>query len=175
MNSDVWINGVHLGRRPFGYIRFGYDITPHLCRGVNVVAVRVDNSLQPNSRWYSGSGIYRHVWLTIADPLHVAHWGTFITTPRADSAGADVLVRTKIENAHISTRSGVVRVGGRRQQRARGGTGRIRHSRSPPARPIELAQRMPVASPQLWSRGGDRRCTPCALEGPRRGHAAPTW
>jgi len=150
MNSDVWINGVHLGKRPFGYASLAYDITPHMVRGVNVVAVRVDNSRQPNSRWYTGSGIYRHVWLTIANPLHVAHWGTFITTPRADSAGADVLVRTKIENAHPATRSGVVRVavvdgGGREVARAdssfsvtAGGS-------------IELAQRMPVASPRLWS------------------------
>ncbi|HEV8214657.1 MAG TPA: hypothetical protein VGP95_02450, partial [Gemmatimonadaceae bacterium] len=65
MNSDVWINGVHLGKRPYGYISFAYDISHHLVPGVNVVAVRVDNSSQPNSRWYSGSGIYRHVWLTL--------------------------------------------------------------------------------------------------------------
>ena len=63
--------------------------------GVNVVAVRVDNSSQPNSRWYSGSGIYRHVWLTLSDSLHVAHWGTYVTTPRADSMRADVVVRTQ--------------------------------------------------------------------------------
>ena len=55
MNSDVWINGVHLGRRPYGYISFAYDITRHLVPGVNLVAVRVDNSLQPNSRWYTGA------------------------------------------------------------------------------------------------------------------------
>ena len=66
MNSDVWINGVHLGKRPYGYISFAYDISKQLVPGVNVVAVRVDNSSQPNSRWYAGSGIYRHVWLTLA-------------------------------------------------------------------------------------------------------------
>jgi beta-galactosidase len=82
MNSDVWINGAHLGRRPYGYVSFAYDVTPHLVSGVNVVAVRVDNSRQPNSRWYTGSGFYRHVWLTIVDRLHVGHWGTFVTTPR---------------------------------------------------------------------------------------------
>ena len=95
MNSDVWINGVHLGKRPYGYISFAYDISHHVVPGVNVVAVRVDNSSQPNSRWYSGSGIDRHVWLTLSDSLHVAHWGTYVTTPRADSTRADVVVRTQ--------------------------------------------------------------------------------
>ncbi len=98
MNSDVWINGVHLGHRPYGYTSLSYDVTRHLVPGVNVVAVRVDNSLQPNSRWYTGSGIYRHTWLTIADPLHVAHWGTVVTTPHVDSARALVLVRTRVNN-----------------------------------------------------------------------------
>ena len=92
MNSDVWINGVHLGKRPYGYVSFAYDISHDIVPGVNVVAVRVDNSNQPNSRWYSGSGIDRHVWLTLSDSLHVAHWGTYVTTPRADSTRADVVV-----------------------------------------------------------------------------------
>lgn len=74
-NSDVWINGHHLGHRPFGYVSFHYDLTPYLVDGENVLAVRVDNSRQPNSRWYSGSGIYRHVWLTITDPLHIGPCG----------------------------------------------------------------------------------------------------
>ena len=63
MNSSVYINGHLLGTRPYGYISFQYDLTPYLRRGAdNVIAVRVDNSDQPNSRWYSGCGIYRHVW-----------------------------------------------------------------------------------------------------------------
>src|SRR5512146_2550251 len=96
MNSDVWINGVQLGRRPYGYSGFVYDITKHLVPGVNVVAVRVDNSAQPNSRWYTGSGIYRHVWLTLVDPLHMGHWGTYVTTPRVDSSSAEVVLRTHV-------------------------------------------------------------------------------
>src|SRR5207245_6674466 len=62
-NSEVWINGHYLGKRPYGYSSFSYELTPHLRYGTagNVIAVRVDNSQQPNSRWYSGSGIYRHV------------------------------------------------------------------------------------------------------------------
>jgi beta-galactosidase len=105
-NSDVWINGQHLGHRPYGYISFAYDLTPHLVEGKNVVAVRVDNSRQPNSRWYSGSGIYRHVWLNATDPLHVAQWGTFVTTPEVDSARAVVDVRTRLVNDGPSIRRG---------------------------------------------------------------------
>ena len=75
MNSTVYVNGQKVGLRPYGYSSFEYDITPYLRQGENVVAVRVDNSDQPNSRWYSGCGIYRHVWLTRTAPVHVAHWG----------------------------------------------------------------------------------------------------
>jgi beta-galactosidase len=108
-NSDVWINGVHLGQRPYGYIGFHYDLTPHLLEGTNVVAVRVDNSNQPNSRWYSGSGIYRHVWLTSTAPLHVAPWGVFVFTPRVDSASATVSVRTRVVNEGTTFRRGELR------------------------------------------------------------------
>ncbi len=78
MNSTVWINGVELGTRPYGYISFSYDLTPHInWDGDNVIAVRVNNSDQPNSRWYSGCGIYRNVWLRIQNPAHIAQWGVF--------------------------------------------------------------------------------------------------
>ena len=98
MNSDVWINGQHLGKHPYGYTSFYYDLTPYIIKGENIIAVKVDNSLQPNSRWYSGSGIYRHVWLNIAGPVHIAQWGTYITTPLAEPSTATVAVRTSIEN-----------------------------------------------------------------------------
>lgn len=77
MNSTVYVNGQKVGFRPYGYSSFEYDITPYVKEGDNVVAVKVDNSDQPNSRWYSGCGIYRHVWLTTTAPTHVAHWGVF--------------------------------------------------------------------------------------------------
>lgn len=150
MNSDVWLNGVHLGKRPFGYVSFAYDISRQLRPGVNVVAVRVDNSRQPNSRWYTGSGIYRHVWLTIADPLRVAHWGTFVTTPRVDSAGADVVSRTRLRNDHRTVRQGILRsviVDSAGREVAR--------SESPfsvaMGQVAELEQRMAVTTPRLWS------------------------
>jgi beta-galactosidase len=109
MNSDVWINGQHLGKHPYGYTSFYYDLTPFVKRGENIIAVRVDNSLQPNSRWYSGSGIYRHVWLNTAGPVHVAQWGTYITTPEVTSSSATVTVRTSIENHYQITKNMILR------------------------------------------------------------------
>src|SRR5215211_3686467 len=81
MNSDVWLNGHHLGNHPHGYTPFYYDLTPYLrpAGQENVLAVKVKNEGR-NSRWYSGPGIYRHVWLTATDPIHVAPWGIYITT-----------------------------------------------------------------------------------------------
>ncbi|MBN2390908.1 MAG: beta galactosidase jelly roll domain-containing protein, partial [Anaerolineae bacterium] len=82
MNAEVWLNGTLLGRHPYGYTSFGYDLTPYLnVGGENVLRVMVDNNYQRNSRWYSGSGIYRHVWLMVTNPVHVAQWGVSITTP----------------------------------------------------------------------------------------------
>ena len=101
MNSDVWINGHYLGKRPNGYISFRYDLTPHVKFGedTNVIAVKVDNSLQPNSRWYSGSGIYRNVRLVMTDPVHVELWGTYVTTPEVNEARAAVAIHTTVRNA----------------------------------------------------------------------------
>jgi beta-galactosidase len=150
MNSDVWINGVHLGRRPYGYISFAYDVSEHLVPGVNVVVVRVDNSRQPSSRWYTGSGIYRHVWLTIADRLHVGHWGTYVTTPRADSSGADVLARTVVENGYGTPRKGVLRsvvVDSSGHEVARVET----PFSLAPGQKAGLEQHLGVESPRLWS------------------------
>lgn len=99
MNSSVWINGHLLGTRPFGYISFTYDLTPYLRYGrVNHIRVRVDNSDQPNSRWYSGCGLYRNVWLTKSGPVHFADNGIFIT-PTVDSDGrGKVTVKADVVN-----------------------------------------------------------------------------
>ena len=97
--SEVWINGNYLGMRPYGYSSFRYDLTPYLnFGGENVIAVKVDNSEQPNSRWYSGSGIYRNVWLVKTGKVYVDHWGTFVTTPKVDAKNTTVEVKTKIVN-----------------------------------------------------------------------------
>ena len=87
MNAEVWLNEHFLCRHPYGYTTFQVDLTPYLNLGKpNTLKVRVDNSAQLNSRWYSGSGIYRPVWLMVAEPVHVAHWGVFVTTPAVSAA-----------------------------------------------------------------------------------------
>lgn len=113
MNSSVWINGHLLGTRPYGYISFSYDLTPYInWGGDNVIAVKVDNSDQPNSRWYSGCGIYRDVRIVKTNPVHVAQWGTYINTEITDQATI-VNVEVTIENdspdpAEITVWSGIV-------------------------------------------------------------------
>ncbi|MGI4729250.1 MAG: beta-galactosidase GalB [Janthinobacterium lividum] len=98
--SQVWINGHLLGMRPNGYISFRYNLTPYLFYGnkKNVVVVKADNSVQPNSRWYSGSGIYRNVWLVTTPKLAVNHWGTFVTTPKVSQQSASINIKTNIRN-----------------------------------------------------------------------------
>ncbi|WNH13053.1 sugar-binding domain-containing protein [Thalassobellus suaedae] len=100
-NSDVWINGKHLGKRPNGYISLNYNLTPFLKFGknaTNVIAVKADNTIQPASRWYTGAGIYRHVRLVTVNPTHFKHWGTFITTPVVTANKGVVNIKSDIEN-----------------------------------------------------------------------------
>lgn len=98
-DSEVWINGTLLGKRPNGYISFSYDLTPYIKTGSdNLIAVRVDNTKQPNSRWYSGSGIYRHVRLVKTDPVHVNQWGTYVTTPLINNDSAKIAIETSVQN-----------------------------------------------------------------------------
>ena len=104
-NSDVWINGHHLGQRPYGYSSFAYDLTPYANFGTkaNVLAVRVDHSEAADSRFYTGSGIYRHVWLVTTQPVHVDQWGTYVYTPVASEAGALVSVEATAVNGSKSS------------------------------------------------------------------------
>ena len=98
-DATVYLNGKKLGTHPYGYTAFTIDLTPELnFAGTNVLAVRVDNSAQPNSRWYSGSGIYRHVRVIVTNPTHVAHWGVFVTTPEVSSTAAKISLLTKLAN-----------------------------------------------------------------------------
>ncbi len=101
MNSDVWVNGHYLGNRPYGYSSFRYLLTPYLKFGSeeNTFLVKVNNLQQPNSRWYSGSGIYRNVWLVTTNKIHVNHWGTFITTPIINKQQASVVLNTQVVNS----------------------------------------------------------------------------
>jgi len=90
-NSTVYLNGHKLGNRPYGFISFEYEMTPYINRnGENVIAVRVDNSDQPNCRWYSGSGIYRHVYIKKTAQNRIANWGVHVTPTLQESGSASV-------------------------------------------------------------------------------------
>jgi beta-galactosidase len=97
-NADVYCNGELLGHRPYGYVSFSYDLTPHLHTGKNIIAVRVDNSQQPASRWYPGAGINRQVRLINTSDIHIIPWGDIITTPKVSTESATVHVRTTVIN-----------------------------------------------------------------------------
>src|SRR6516162_9579412 len=98
-NATIYLNGQKLGFHPYAYTSFDFDLTPLLkFDESNVLALRVDCSDQPSSRWYTGSGIYRHVRVVITEPTHVAHWGVFVTTPDASRGSARVLLSTKVAN-----------------------------------------------------------------------------
>ena len=104
-NSDVWINGFHLGKRPYGYSSFGYELSGHLNFGKdNVIAVRADNSGQPASRWYAGAGIYRHVRLVETGQVYLEKWATFVSTPKVSTAEATVNIKTEVVNRSTSAR-----------------------------------------------------------------------
>lgn len=98
--SDVYINGHHLGFRPYGFCSIEYDLTPYLdYDGENVIAVRVNRSgVKDVARWYTGSGIYRHAWLQVTNPVHVATYGTYVTTPSVSEDKAEIRIMTTLEN-----------------------------------------------------------------------------
>ena len=151
-NSEVWINGNYLGKRPYGYSSFRYELSPYLNFGtkVNVIAVKVDNSAQPNSRWYSGSGIYRNVWLVITNKVFVDHWGTSVTTPEVTETSAKITIKTKISNrsskAQIATLTTVLLnpVG---RTVAHSSVKEIINANSI----VEANQTLDVRNPSLWS------------------------
>lgn len=109
-NSEVWINGHSLGVRPNGYISFSYELSKYLKFGneKNVLAVRVDNAAQPNSRWYSGSGIYRNVRLVSTSTIAVKQWGTFVTTPQVNTQQANVSLQISLRNQQ--KKSGLIKI-----------------------------------------------------------------
>ena len=139
MNSTVYINGHKLGTRPYGYSTFEYDLTPYIYKkGDNVIAVKVDNSDQPNSRWYSGCGIYRHVWLTkTLKEAYIPQWGQYVaTTPKGD-------VRVKVDfhangsRMKLSIRNTIYDAAGKVVARSQGNQN----------------QKLKVRKPHLWSIG----------------------
>lgn len=147
--SEVFINGHSLGKRPNGYISFRYDLTPYLQFGgrVNTMVVKVDNSQQPNSRWYSGSGIYRHVWLVKKQPVHIEKYGVQVTTPQITARQAELLIHTQWEGAaapgaNLELRHTVYDQNGKLVK-----TVQVPVS----AGEQEKALTVPVANPVLWS------------------------
>ncbi|HWC96420.1 MAG TPA: glycoside hydrolase family 2 TIM barrel-domain containing protein [Candidatus Sulfopaludibacter sp.] len=153
-NSDVWINGFHLGKRPYGYVSFRYELTGHLNfvpGPPNVIAVRVDDSAQPASRWYPGAGIYRHVRLVVTDLIHFEHWATFVTTPRITASEARVAVQSRIVNQSAIPRGVSLEVSlfgpdGKLVKTA------ITQSQALAAgQAVDVHLEMAVASPELWN------------------------
>lgn len=153
-NSTVWCNGVELGTRPFGYSTFSYDVTDALdpSRDEQVIAVRVDHSEFSDSRWYTGSGIYRNVWLTVSNPVHVAENGVFVQTPAVSREKADVRVETTVANesadaVRVELVSSVIDAAG--VERARVVSRRLVEAGADAV----FAQRARLRFPSLWSTG----------------------
>lgn len=154
-NSDVWINGHHLGHRPYGYVSFGYELSGHLQFGgaPNILAVRVDNSGQPASRWYTGAGIYRHVRLVVTHAVHIDRWGVFVLTPEVGPDRATVEVRTTVVNQSGRACSVMVSnyiVGPGAKRGSRGPVGLSAPQLIPAGGSAELVARFVVEKPKLW-------------------------
>ena len=141
--SRIYVNGKLAGTHGYGYTPFSVDLTPYLNKDkkkTNVVAVRVDNSMQPNCRWYSGSGIYRHVWLQTANGLTLAHNGIYVTTPEVSTSSAKVNVSVDVANVSSTPREATVSVGGAKQ------TVKVEAGQT---QTVTLAYT--IAQPRLWS------------------------
>ena len=151
MNSEVWINGTSLGTRPYGYTSFEYDLTPYLTfGGNNVIAVRVNNN-QPNSRFYSGSGIYRNVWLTAVNPVHIPYNGAFVSTPSVSAGSATVSVSTQVQSqsasaAAVSVTTTILTPGGAVATSADSASSSVAVGAT-----VTISQSLTVTAPQLWS------------------------
>jgi len=150
MNAEIWINGQWLGTHPYGYTSFWFDLTDKIKFGAsNLIVVKVRNEGE-NSRWYSGSGIYRHVWLKTLDPTHIAQWGTYITTPTVSRESAVVEIKTKVLNergtvASTSLLTKLLDSKGMEVARAQSA------QRIEPNSSYEFQQTTNLKSPTLWS------------------------
>jgi beta-galactosidase len=150
-HAEVWINGQFVGGRPYGYSSFHFDLTRYVkFGGDNVIAVRVDHSRYADSRFYTGSGIYRHVRLCLKDRIHIGQWGTFVTTPRVSASAALVHVETTLVNAsdeprEITLRSELLSADGRLV------TDKTTVDSLAAGESRTVVQELELASPQLWS------------------------
>jgi len=150
MNSDVWLNGQHLGNHPYGYTSFAYDLTSHLHRDAeNVLAARVRNEGK-NSRWYSGSGVYRHVWLHVSGEVRIPLWGVGVTTPEVSKDAADVRVAVKVENRGKAAREVTVQVRLMDSKNAVAGTHEVTQTVAAGGN-TQVDQEFAIQTPKLWS------------------------
>src|SRR5437773_5380091 len=150
MNADFWLNGEFLGDHPYGYTSFWFDITDKIKLGEkNTIAVLVKDEGQ-NSRWYSGSGIYRHVWLKTLEPVHVSPWGIYITTPDANVSSAKVNIKTNVTNA--TTNALPVKLVTRILNSKGDEVARTESQQQINSKASnEFTQNLSVSSPELWS------------------------
>lgn len=150
MNSDVWLNGHHLGNKPNGYIGFTYDMTPYLTSGNNTITVKVDNSKQPSARWYTGCGIYRHVWIDVKNKVHLPLLGTHLTFSHIDSTYAKMNTATEIKNT--SSKSKEITLVTKLIQANEAIVGQVSNTFVLEANSSFIAeQSLDIISPQLWS------------------------
>ncbi len=150
-DATVYLNGQKLGTHPYGYTGFSFDLSKQLdFTGRNVLAVRVDNSAQPNSRWYSGSGIYRHVRVVVTDPTHVPRWGVFVTSPKISDESASVAIQTMVANESPESTSVVIETTLYDRAGHEAGTAKSDLSIAP-GNESEAMQMITVSKAVLWS------------------------
>jgi len=151
-NSDVWINGFHLGKWPYGYSSFSYDLSQHLNYGkgeTNIMSVRADNTNQPASRYYAGAGIYRHVRLVMTNPVHIEQWGVYANVTQITEKKAFLSLQTTIVNESSASASVIL------ETTILDPSGKIVKSQEskgniPAGQSIMIEQSLEVADPKLW-------------------------
>jgi beta-galactosidase len=156
--ATVWCNGQFAGGWPYGYASWRVDLTPFVKPGkTNSVAIRLDNP-PDSSRWYPGGGIYRNVWLVKASPVHVANWGTKITTPEASSTTAKVNIETRVANTsgvqaaiEVQTQLYELAVKNDTERRKLAATSEMSAVIAPPNAAATVSQEVTVGRPKLWN------------------------
>lgn len=149
-DSEVWINNYYLGKRPNGYVGFSYDLSPHLKEGKNSILVKADNSKQPNARWYTGSGIYRNVWLEIKNKVSVTQWGTYITSSNISKESADIQIQSSIGNRHAEDQSVSIQIDIYDEENQLVSEGKLNKNISS-LDTISIKHQLQVPTPKLWS------------------------
>ncbi len=149
MNSEVWINGHYLGKRPYGYISFRYELSEYLKPGENIISVRVDNSKEPSARWYHPCGIYAPVHLVVTNRRFIAPNGIYITTPKIDVKSATVQIQTTLENRSGSKAKTIL------ETSIVNSAGIVVAKSSQPVKwdnnKLQLDNKLELENPELWS------------------------